>query len=32
MTDTSPQIERMIQERFMATSGEQRFLSGSGCA
>jgi hypothetical protein len=28
MTDTSPEIERIVHERLMAMSGEQRFLIG----
>ena len=28
MTDTSPEIERLVHERLMAMSGEQRFLIG----
>jgi hypothetical protein len=29
MTDTSPQIERMMRDRIMALSGEERFIIGA---
>jgi hypothetical protein len=29
MTDTSPEIERMVREKLMARSGEERFLMGA---
>lgn len=29
MTDTSSEIERMIREKFMALSGEVRFIMGA---
>jgi hypothetical protein len=29
MTDTRPEIERMIRERLMALSGEARFIMGA---
>ena len=29
MNDTTPEIERMVRERLMARSGEERFVMGS---
>ena len=29
MTDTTPEIERMVREKIMARSGEERFIMGS---
>ena len=29
MTDTSPEIERMVRERLMARSDEERFIMGA---
>ena len=29
MTDTSPEIERMVREKIMARSGEERFVMGA---
>jgi hypothetical protein len=29
MTDTSPEIERMMRDRIMAPSGEERFIIGA---
>ena len=29
MTDTPPQIERMVRERIMKRSGEERFVMGA---
>ena len=29
MTDTSPEIERMMRDRIMALSGEERFVMGA---
>jgi hypothetical protein len=29
MTDTSPEIERMMRDKIMARSGEERFIMGS---
>jgi hypothetical protein len=29
MTDTPPEIERMIRDKLMARSGEERFLMGA---
>ncbi len=29
MTDTSPQIERMVRDRIMAKTGEERFVIGT---
>ena len=29
MTDTSPEIERMVRNKIMARSGEERFIMGA---
>ena len=29
MTDTTPEIERMVREKIMALSGEERFIIGA---
>ncbi len=29
MTDTHPEIERMVREKMMARSGEERFIMGA---
>ncbi|HEY1582167.1 MAG TPA: hypothetical protein VGF73_03595 [Chthoniobacterales bacterium] len=29
MTDTSPEIERMVRDKLMALSGEERFVMGA---
>ena len=29
MTDTTPEIERMVREKIMALSGEMRFIMGA---
>ena len=29
MTDTSPEIERMVRDKLMARSGEERFVMGA---
>ena len=29
MTDTSPEIERMLRDKLMARSGEERFVMGA---
>jgi hypothetical protein len=29
MTDTPPEIERMVREKIMARSGEERFIMGA---
>jgi hypothetical protein len=29
MTDTSPEIERMVRDKIMARSGEERFIMGA---
>ncbi len=29
MTDTSPEIERMVRDEIMARSGEERFIMGA---
>jgi hypothetical protein len=29
MTDTSPEIERMVRDKIMARSGEERFIIGA---